>query len=326
MSSAPAAEESPASGAPPVFVGAAPRSGTHIVAHLLGAHPSYFVIPYEVTAQGAKKDGIAAYVNGAIDREELIENFRNTWWRRSLPWRPDLEQGLFKMITREDLEAALDVFRAAPPDDRVAAGRSLAGALFEKITAASSKPGWVEHSPWNVLSAPEILSLFPNARFIHVVRDGRDRAASVVRLPWGAPTFPEAVRIWGQILRGGEAMGRVIPSRQFLVLHLEDLVLLDRERSYERLLEFLDLPDDPAMRSFFESEVSPEHAHLGRWQVELSETERQQVDVAYRRVLAELRADGISCAPPDRELGVAYGAAAGRSSVDPWADGLGEDV
>jgi sulfotransferase family protein len=326
MSSAPAAEESPALGVPPVLVGGVPRSGTHIVAHLIGSHASYFVIPYEVMAQSDKREGLVAYLNGSIDRDELVEKLRTVWWRRPLPWRPDLERGLFKLISHDDLEAVLDVFRAAPPDDRLAAARALADALFAKVTAGSSKPGWVDHSPWNISSAPDVLPLFPDAKFIHVVRDGRDRAASVVRLPWGAESFTGAVRRWGLILRKGEEVAGRIPPRQFLVLHLEDLVLLDRERSYERLLEFLELSDDPAMRAFFESEVSPERAHLGRWQVELSEAEQEEVDAAYRKVLAELRAEGISCAPPDRELGVAYGASAGRSTVDPWADGLGEDI
>jgi Sulfotransferase family len=326
MSSAPAADESPAVEVPPVLVGGVPRSGTHIVAHLIGSHPSYFVIPYEVMAQSDRQEGIVAYLNGSIDRDELIEKFRTVWWRRPTAWRPDVERGLFKLISRDDLEAVLDAFRAAPPEDRLAGARALAHALFDRVTAGSAKPGWVDHSPWNITSAPEVLPLFPDAKFIHVVRDGRDRAASVMRLPWGAESFPGAVRRWGLILRKGEEVARQIPASQFLVLHLEDLVLLDRERTYERMLEFLELSDDPAMRAFFESEVSPERAHLGRWRVELSETEREQVDAAYRKVLAELHAEGISCAPPDRELDIAYGASAGRSSIDPWADGLGEDI
>jgi hypothetical protein len=327
MSSAPPAGESTGKGVPPVFVGGAPRSGTHIVAHLIGAHPGYFVIPYEVSAHADWREGIPAYLRGSIDREELIDKFRTLWWRSPLPWRPDRERGLFKMIEPADLETALEAFRAAPDEDRLAAGRALARALFEVITAGSPKPGWVEHSPLNLSSAPDVLSLFPEAKFIHVVRDGRDRACSVVGLPFGAESFAEALGRWDRVLRRGDAVSELVPSGQFLVLQLEDLVLFDRERSYERLLQFLGLPDDSAMRSFFASEAGREHAHIGRWQTELPETERDGLDAEYRKVIAALRADGISGVPSDRELDVARerGGVGSRSTVDPWVEG-GEDI
>jgi sulfotransferase family protein len=328
MSSAPPAGESTGKGVPPVFVGGAPRSGTHIVAHLIGAHPRYFVIPYEVSAHADWRVGIPAYLRGSLDRDELIDQLRTFWWRSPLPWRSDLERGLFKLIEPEDLEAALAAFRASAADDRLSAARALARALFEVITARSQKPGWVEHSPLNLSSAPDVLALFPEAKLVHVVRDGRDRACSVVQLPFGADSFPEALARWARVLRRGEAMAELVPSGQFLVLQLEDLVLFDRERSYERLLEFLTLPDDPAMRSFFDSEAGPERAHVGRWQTELPEPERVALDAEYREVVDALRADGISCVPPDRELDFARGPGAGtRSSVDPWAGGRGgEDL
>jgi hypothetical protein len=329
MSSAPPAGESTGTGVPPVFVGGAPRSGTHIVAHLIGAHPRYFVIPYEVSVHCDWRVGIPAYLGGSIDRAELIDKFRTVWWRSPLPWRPDLERGLFKLIEPAELEAALDAFRASPADDRLSASRSLAGTLFEGIAASSPKPGWVEHSPLNISSAPDVLSLFPNAKFIHVVRDGRDRACSIVPLPFGAESFAVAMRRWAQILRRGEAVAQLVPSRQHLVLQLEDLAVVDRERSYERLLDFLDLPDDPAMRSFFASEVGAERAHIGRWRTELSGAERDELEAEYRKVIEELRAEGISYVSLDRELDVAHprSGSEGPSSVDPWAGGReGKDL
>src|SRR5206468_2524470 len=78
-----------------------------------------------------------------------------------------------------------------------------------------------------------------------------------------------------------------IPTDQLLVLQLEDLVLADRERSYARLVEFLEIPDDPAMRAFFESEVAPERAHVGRWRSELEPAARAELEAAYAETVAE---------------------------------------
>jgi sulfotransferase family protein len=309
----------------PVFVGGAPRSGTHIVAHLVGAHPRYSVIPYEVTAHCDRRGGIPAYLAGTLDRAALIEKMRTLWWRRPLPWDEKLERGLFKMIEREQLEAAIEVFEAVPEDDRLAAGRALAGALFERITLEFPGESWAEHSPENLVAAPDVCSLFPEAKIVHVVRDGRDRACSVVPLPFGADSFAEAVKRWALVLRRGDAVAKLLPPEQLMVLQLEDLVAFDRERSYERLREFLALPDDPVMRSFFETEVGPERAHVGRWRTELSDADRAELERVYDVTLAELRAEGVTCAPPDRTLELAFGPGEDRSSVDPWTEG-GTDI
>jgi hypothetical protein len=106
-----------------------------------------------------------------------------------------------------------------------------------------------------------------------------------------------------------------------LVIHLEDLVLLDREATYERLLGYLRLENEPAMDSFFESELTAERAHLGRWRAELGSAQREQVDVTYRETLRQLRDEGVTCAPPDRTLDVSYSIAEPRANpFDPWSD------
>jgi hypothetical protein len=314
-------------GAPPVFVGGAPRSGTHVVAHLIGAHPRYYVIPYEVTAHCDRRRGIPAYLAGSITRDELIEELRTFWWRRqALATRADLERGLFKLLERARLEALLARFDSCP-DDPLSAARMLAAGLFAEITARSGRPGFAEHSPENLVAAPQVAALFPDAKFIHVVRDGRDRACSVVSLPFGADTHAEAMRRWGLVLKRGERVRAELPVDRFLELQLEDLVLADRERSYARLLEFLELPEDPAMRAFFESEVGPERAHVGRWRTELEPAQRAELEAAYAETVAELRADGVTSIPPERSLEVAYRVSDGRSSVDPWVEGRGgEDI
>jgi len=311
----------------PVFVGGAPRSGTHVVAHLIGAHPRYFAIPYEVVVHCGWRKGIPAYVNGVIDREELVEKLGTFWWQRPLPWRPELDRGLYKLLERNELDSVLERFRTLPEGDRLAAGRRLAADLFDAITAQSGAPGFAEHTPDNLMSAPDIHALFPNAKFIHVMRDGRDRACSVVSLPFGANSYAEAMRRWALVLRRGEEVANAIPPDQLLVLQLEDLVLAQRERSYARLLEFVGLTDDDAMRAFFESEVGPERAHVGRWRTELGPAEREELEAAYRETIAGLRADGVSCIPPERSLETADGVSEGTSSVDPWVEGRGgEDI
>jgi hypothetical protein len=163
--------------------------------------------------------------------------------------------------------------------------------------------------------------MVPDAAIVHVVRDGRDVACSIARMPWGPDTVPAALEYWANRLRRAETGARASPPKSILVMHLEDLVLLDRERSYERLLGHIGIESEPAMRSFFESELTAERAHLGRWRAELDAAEREELDALYRDVLRELRDEGVESAPPERSLEVSY--EAGEESIsplDPWGE------
>ena len=242
----------------PVFVGGSSRSGTHPVAHLIARSSLYHLIPREL-AFHAVPAGLVGYIKGRFDRDELIEKLPRRWWRVG----PGV--GFEGLVTREQLNAALADFAAAP-DDRVASSRAFIESLLDPLARAAGKPSWVEKSTQTVVAAPVLLEMFPDAAIVHLVRDGRDVACSIARMPWGPDSVPEALEYWADRLRRADEGARAAPPGSILVLHLEDLVLLDRRRSYERLLEHLRIDSEPQMLTFFEEELTPERAHLGRWQ------------------------------------------------------------
>jgi hypothetical protein len=141
-------------------------------------------------------------------------------------------------------------------------------------------------------------------KLVHAVRDGRDVACSVVRVHWGPKDFDVALDWWARRLERAFARSAAMPVDQVLVVRLEDLVAHDRERQYARLLEFLGLDDDPAMRALFESSMTPERAHIGRWRDEVPPG-RLAAFVEHHRQLADhLVARGFPYRPePDDLLG-----------------------
>ena len=310
----------------PVFVGGAPRSGTHIVAHLIGAHPSYATIPYEVVVHCGWRQGIPAFVNGVIDRDELIDKLRTFWWQRPLPWRPELDRGLYKLLERDDLEEVLERFRAQPPDDRLAAGRRLADELFAAITAHSGAPGFAEHTPDNLMAAPDIDALFPDAKFIHVVRDGRDRACSVVSLPFGADTYAEAMRRWGLVLKGASGSSgdpaRAVPRLRVSRTSCSPSASAPTH-ACSSSSSFPTTPRCAPSSNPRSARARPRGALAHRAQPGRARAAR----IAYAETVAELRAAGVSSLPPERSSEVAFGVSEGTSSVDPWVEGRGgEDI
>ncbi len=315
--------------APPILIGETPRSGSHALGHLIASHSRYHVLPEEVVFH-ANDGGLVGYVNGSLTRAELVAALRGQWWDRPAPWDRSETFGLRTMIDAADLEAAIAEFESI--DDPVAAGRALVKRMLDPLAAKAGKPGWVEHTPHNVGACVTLGRVFGDAKFIHIVRDGRDRACSVVRLPWGPSTVEEAISAWAWKLRADEEQARELPPGRMLVVQLEDLVLADRERTFQRLLEFLELDEEASMREFFDRDVTPERAHVGRWRSEIAEPERSRIERLYTDTLARLKEAGVRCAPVDYGIDVSYAReeAEPPNPYDTWSSGtyapLGEEL
>ncbi len=99
---------------------------------------------------------------------------------------------------------------------------------------------WVDHAPGNVKNTSLLFELFPGARLIHIVRDGRAAAASVMKLDWGPNTAASAAKWWVTfVTRGLSAESIYGPDRVIRVLY-EDLVS-DPESSLKRICSFVGL-------------------------------------------------------------------------------------
>jgi hypothetical protein len=82
------------------------------------------------------------------------------------------------------------------------------------------------------------------------------------------------------------------------VLVLDDLVWGDRQRAYGELLGFLELDDEPAMREFFDSQMSADAANRERWREGLGAIGRGRVRRKYERALERLEGEGNHAAGP----------------------------
>jgi hypothetical protein len=306
--------------APPVFIGETPRSGSHALGHLIASHSRYHVLPEEVVFH-ANDAGLVGYLDGSLTRDELVDALRGQWWNRPAFWDRRKTFGLSTMIDPTDFEAALAEFQGI--DDPVAAGRALVERMLDPLAARAGKSGWVEHTPHNVGACMALARVFPDAKFIHIVRDGRDRACSVVRLPWGPDTVEEAISAWAWKLQADEEQARELAPGRMLVVQLEDLVLVDREGTLRRLLEFLELDEEESLRTFFDKNLTAQRAHVGRWRGELAEPERGRIARLYAETLARLKEAGVSCAPVDHGIDVTYARAESEppNPYDTWSSG-----
>jgi hypothetical protein len=287
----------------PVFIGGAPRSGTHILAHLLSSHPRYALVPNEVGFH-CNALGVPGYVRRRIDKDELAQRIRERWWSR---YGPAGESGLEGVVSRATLESVLRTFLEDEGDDRETASAQLIRSILDPVAAEAGKPFWVEKSLQNVQAAGVLTSLLPTAKVIHVVRDGRDVACSLAALSFGPDSRAEALARWAKRVASAHASTGEARDGAVFTIQLEDLVLYDREASYRRLLEFLALADDERAHAFFETEITPERAHLGRWRAELTPDEQRELTQRYEATLEHLRQAGVEWAATERPGDVSHG-------------------
>jgi sulfotransferase family protein len=295
-----------------VFVGGTGRSGTHVIARLLGRHSRYEAIPIECRFH-CNPSGLADVVTGRATPAEFLDKLRRFWWHRvrhgrrawvrlaPLARRGGKVRGLHKIIPRDRFDEAVARFEANCDRDPVSASRALFFDLLGPLAEEAGKPALVEMSCFTIASAPGLARIFPEARFVHAVRDGRDSGSSKAakrqkphhptNVTDGIEWWLERLRLAEEGVRGLDDPARVAP------ISLDELVWGDRERAYGDLLGFLELSDEPAMREFFASEVSPEAAHRERWREGLSEADQAAVQGRYEEALAELEAKGYQCAP-----------------------------
>ena len=289
---------------PPIFSGGTGRSGTTVIAKLLDRHPLVGrTVPWEarfltdrfglcsvVQARLRGPAGLPATVSTGSLR--IFERrMRGRWYRRRAG--NDRELGLFHVLAPEELERALAGFRSALPADPASAAAALTHELLDGSPRSRGRERWIETTPDNALRAHQLVRIFPDLKLLHMVRDGRDTAASVASRYWGPDRLPDALHWWERrTLAIHRSISRLPPER-VLTVQLEDLVLHRREETLARVLEFLELPPHPAVLRFHAEQMRPQDAHLQRWRDGLEPAEVRRLEARYEAAVDRLRRGGV---------------------------------
>ena len=172
--------------------------------------------------------------------------------------RPDVDafvDDLRRLPTLREWGAAPERVRA-----RLRPGTTLGGAIaavFEEYAAARGKRRWGDKTPLYMQHLPLLERLFPDARFVHLVRDGRDAALSFLQMPagivtrsWSTPTSAEGFACqWRTEVEAAQALGRRVGPERYLELRYEHLVA-DPESELRRICALAGLPYDADMLGY----------------------------------------------------------------------------
>jgi hypothetical protein len=125
-------------------------------------------------------------------------------------------------------------------NDTVVSYRNFIEGLVHAYAIKADKAGaelWVDHTPDNMQFAVALSLEFPEARFIHVIRDPRAVAASVMPLDWGPNTAYFAANWWVCQVSYGLAAESLLGPDKILRVRYEDLVS-DTEQEMRRICSF----------------------------------------------------------------------------------------
>lgn len=286
----------------PVFVGGVGRSGTHAMGRLLAAHPRYYLIRTEARFH-VSHGGLPDLFEGRTEMEDFLKRMRGYWWKRGHGQR----QGLQRVADRDQLETALERFEAEFERDRWGAGGRLVRSLLDPAAHRDGKPSWVEVTGQTVEQAPFLRRLLPHAKFINMVRDGRAVVAGTLQKVDMTDDPEKALDRWERMVRDADAAIRAAPEGSVLTVHLDDLVALDRDATFQRVVEFLEIDDVKPMRRYFRRRISADAAHVGRWRERMAPADARRVDRRYRRLVRRLHREGVTWAPLPEDSRFSFG-------------------
>jgi hypothetical protein len=224
----------------PIFIVGAARSGTTLLQRMIGSHPnisaptgeSHFMVPLGRT-------------------ERQWGNLRDP---RCVARVLERMQEISPEFTDEDLQGlTFDPPKLAPLLAKRVDGTmvGLIRALFEHNAHGQGKQRWADKTPYYVLHMEMILEMFPDTQFVHIIRDGRDCAISMLgrRHELRIYSVYHAAQTWAQYVNAGQINGNRLRADQYHELHYEDLIT-DPERVLRALCHYLDEPFDARMVNF----------------------------------------------------------------------------
>lgn len=142
-----------------------------------------------------------------------------------------------------------------------------------------------------------LLSIWPDARFIHIVRDPRDVARSCIAMGWagnvwiGVERWQEAEQLWQQLKL-------ILTPERYIEITYETLIC-QPTKTLTDLCHFIGVPYDQAMLSYAQNTTydAPDPSLVEQWRRKLSEREIQLVEARVGDLLVK-RGYSLSGLPP----------------------------
>lgn len=270
-----------------VLVGGTGRSGTTIAGRVLNNHPALaLTTPREVrflTGKGGIIETLGPLLPGGklgdSDPEQFTRRMRGRFYRWPKP--SGVEEGLHRSVDEAILKTAVTNYLEEVSADPVGASRRLIFAIIPSTLKESAGNRWVDSTPSNVHWIRALHALLPEAKFVHMMRDGRDVAVSFASQRFGPSDPLEALEMWGERMLRSLAEESEVPADVVIRVDLADWVGPDGIDSLRVVCDFLGAGRDAGLENWFSVNVTSDAMHGGRWRRDLTAERAEALDRRY---------------------------------------------
>lgn len=187
----------------PIFIGGCPRSGTTFLGDLLGAASESIVVP---ESQFKTQEYNETY--SAKNLKNTIKDINNNY--RFKVWNIELAEEDIRLLNIKSYNNLIKYIVSKYAKQKSNRDRSL--------------KYWIDHTPGNFKDIKLLAELFPDAKYIHLVRDGRAVANSIIPLFWGPNSIIGSAKWWQKHLNYALEAESFFDESQILRIKYEHLI------------------------------------------------------------------------------------------------------
>jgi hypothetical protein len=204
-----------------LFILGSPRSGTTFLASLL--RPTEYGSPFETQF-------ILKYYNKLDSYGDITEL-----------------KGLTRLIRDISKERSISQWGVIfiPKDVKAALGESftytdIVDYLCTELMKTKGKLKWGDKTPHYILKLKQLVNLYPKAKYLYIVRDGRDVALSLLKKPWGPNNVYKCAEQWDEANNKAQQILLDKLNKQGNLLYIKyEKLLTDTELECRRIYSFL---------------------------------------------------------------------------------------
>lgn len=207
-----------------IFITGCPRSGTTMLASMLGTCESCCATPESDFFLDFIYNRLKNPTN-SVSRNELLRFLEKNY--RFKQWQVDIDElnELPEFITLSNFNLVIETIV-----------KLYTGTRFKKVQGEFIR---IDHTPSTIKNFDIQNNLFPNSKFVFIIRDPRAVFASVKSLDWGANTALKLSDVWIEYVATLHALNEIYPERVYVIKYEE--IVLDPTLHLKKLCSFLEL-------------------------------------------------------------------------------------
>ncbi len=202
----------------PIFIMGAPRSGTTMLAGMLSNRSDTLALPEMHYIHELLQDEL---LYGTVDKDIIKDTLNNHFMFKDIDILTD-EYSMDKLIAQNVNSTIYNILKK-----------------YNEKYIHKDFDKWVEHSPHNHKYFEVLLSKYPNAKFIHILRDGRAVYRSTKEVDWGYKDIITGSKNWRENVTSCLIKEKAFSDKVYTVRY-EDLTT-ESERSLKNICEFLEI-------------------------------------------------------------------------------------